>query len=81
MSATAIIERSDVIEDQEPIGGFGRCASGTVCPPGLGSDPKWRVAKIETQVRCVTDAELFKLARALRIKLVELVPAPFRHLF
>ena len=39
------------------------------------------VTKIETQVRCVTDAELFKLARALRVKLVELVPAAWRQLF
>ncbi len=39
------------------------------------------IAKIETQVRCVTDAELFKLARALRVKLVELAPASMRQLF
>ena len=36
------------------------------------------IAKIETQVRCVTDHELFALARALRVKLVELVPAAQR---
>ena len=39
------------------------------------------IAKIETQVRCVTDAELFKLARALRVKLVELAPVSARQLF
>ena len=39
------------------------------------------IAKIETQVRCVTDGELFKLARALRVKLVELAPASVRTLF
>lgn len=33
------------------------------------------IAKIESRVRCVTDAELFHLARALRVKLIELVPA------
>ena len=37
------------------------------------------VTKIETQVRCVSDAELFKLARALRVKLMELVPVSLRQ--
>ena len=32
------------------------------------------ITKIETQVRCVTDRELFVLAHALRVKLGELVP-------
>ena len=36
------------------------------------------VTKIETQVRCVSDGELFKLARALRVRLIELVPAAMR---
>ena len=40
------------------------------------------ITKIETQVRCVTDLELFVLARALRVKLCELVPlAERRKLF
>ncbi len=37
------------------------------------------ITKIETQVRCVTDAELLLLAKALRVKLVELVPLVERH--
>ncbi len=37
------------------------------------------ITKIETQVRCVTDRELFVLALALRVKLVELVPATERR--
>lgn len=37
------------------------------------------VTKIETQVRCVSDVELFKLARALRVKLMELVPVGLRQ--
>lgn len=37
------------------------------------------VTKIKTQVRCVSDAELFKLARALRVKLIELVPRTLRQ--
>ncbi len=37
------------------------------------------ITKIETQVRCVTDVELFLLARALRVKLCELVPSVHRH--
>ena len=40
------------------------------------------ITKIETQVRCVTDHELFVLARALRVKLIELIPpAERRKLF
>ena len=33
------------------------------------------IAKIETQVRCVTDIEMIALARALRVKLIDLIPA------
>lgn len=37
------------------------------------------ITKIETRVRCVTDHELFVLARALRVKLVDLVPVTERR--
>ena len=37
------------------------------------------ITKIETRVRCVTDQELFVLAKALRVKLVDLVPASERR--
>jgi len=33
------------------------------------------LAKIEAQVRCVTDAEAFALAKVLRVELMELYPA------
>ena len=37
------------------------------------------ITKIETRVRCVTDQELFVLAKALRVKLIDLVPAAERR--
>ena len=37
------------------------------------------ITKIETRVRCVTDQELFVLAKALRVKLVDLVPTGERR--
>ena len=37
------------------------------------------ITKIETRVRCVTDQELFVLAKALRVKLIDLVPATERR--
>ena len=37
------------------------------------------ITKIETRVRCVTDQELFVLAKALRVKLIDLVPVSERQ--
>ena len=37
------------------------------------------ITKIETRVRCVTDQELFVLAKALRVKLIDLVPVTERR--
>ncbi len=38
------------------------------------------IAKIEAQIRCVTDEEIVFLAKALRVKLQDVFPDSLKHL-